>query len=293
MGSFLRPTGARSLHFSWDRELLPLTLWPFVSNPELLSRLTGDLIEFGGKPGDIGKIKISDNQSETIWNLETIENENLSSLRFIVIGNPWHHRPDIMESSIGFSIKDRLHIDLDGFDISHHSDTSLSFASWWGWTRMANIVAQLGGNPEAEISAYLTISAWINIKASPDEIRKKILKPEEAVKWLCDEADIDPRLSGRISLRWIKPYMSFILHGTISCFEPDRIEMTIKENPLSKNRDIRIIFDITQSGQESRLALTLDGISAEPWASFASLYLCDAVQIALTGLAMIYSKNIP
>jgi hypothetical protein len=154
---------------------------------------------------------------------------------------------------------------------------------------MANIVSQFGGNPENELTGSQSISAWISMKASPDEIRSMILKPDHTVKWLADEVDIDPRLTGRISLRWVRPYMTFALSGHITCFEADKIEVTIKDNPLSKGKDLKITFDIAQTGEESKLTITIDGLSAEPWASFVSLYLCDVVQVALVGLAMLFS----
>lgn len=291
MGSFLRPNGQRKLHFFWDKEIVPISIWPFVTNSESLSKLTDDTIEFGTSIGDIGKISIFGNQQETLWNLETIECRNLSLIKMIVIGNPWHHRPDLVDSTIGFGFDGRFSITLEGFDISHHSDSTFLFASHWGWSRMANIITQFGGNPENELAGSQSISAWISMKASPDEIRSMILKPEQAVRWLADEVDIDPRLSGKISLRWVRSYMTFALSGNITCFETDKIEMTIKDNPLSKGKDLTMAFDIAQSGDESRLTITIDGLTAEPWASFASLYLCDVAQVALAGLALLYSGN--
>ena len=85
--------------------------------------------------------------------------------------------------------------------------------------------------------------------------------------------------------------MTFALSGSITCFETDKIEVTIKDNPLSKGKDLTMAFDIAQSDDESRLTITIDGLTAEPWASFASLYLCDVAQVALAGLALLYSGN--
>lgn len=282
--TFKRPQGYRSMSLRWRLKVLPPLAFEAISNPALLSRIWGDDVTFGKEVGSQGSIKMRDMGCDADWPIETVKFVAPTKILFSLAGNPWHHRPDIVGASIGFELDEELRMTLSGFDLAHMGDAPFVAASSWAWTKMAKIISHLGGNPESELFGTKSLCAWTTLEAEPDRVRQMLLRADEAVKWLADEVQLEPRLGGAFCLKWNRPWGTVQISGAISLFEADQILLFSKDNPFCESSPLSISFSLSQSGQTTKLTTCVDGVDAQPFNQFASLLLSEIVQVALTSL---------
>ena len=174
---------------------------------------------------------------------------------------------------------------MDGFDLTHLGDSSFFFASSWALSRLSSIVCALGGKQD-DVNGFRSIWAENTFKLQPDQIRSKILDPEQAITWLGDEIDIDPRLGGRFNLKWGRTWGLIGLEGNIVKFEPDQISVKLAENNFNTGGDAFFNFIMSQHGDDTKLVLQMTGFDIEPWANIPLMVMSEMIQLQLASLAL-------
>jgi hypothetical protein len=237
------------------------------------------------KKGDTGLLVDVARDFQITWPIEAEEAIDGSLLKLNVIGNPWHHRPDLVNSTITVKVGDCLSLEMEGFDLTHLGDPSYFFASSWALSRLSLVVKSLGGNPDL-VSGTRSIWAQNLYPIEPDTIRTKILDSEQAVGWLGDEADIDARLGGRFNLKWNRNWGMTSIEGNITKFNPDEIVVKFAQNWLGSDGDAYYKFKMIQSGSETKLIISMDGFDIEPWANISLMIMSEMIQLQLASLSV-------
>ncbi|MBP7732413.1 MAG: hypothetical protein KA140_01430 [Caldisericia bacterium] len=285
MMGFVRPIGGRSISVSGGSGMLPWETWKLITDEARLSKLWGDHIKMPKGKGDTGLLVDVARDFQVTWPVEAEEVVEGSLVKLNIIGNPWHHRPDLVDSRLTLEIGDRLTMKMDGFDLTHLGDSSFLFASSWALSRLTSIICALGGKQD-DISGSRSIWAKNTFKLQPDQIRSKILDPEQAIAWLGDEVDIDPRLGGRFNLKWGRTWGLIGLEGNIVKFEPDEISIKLSENNFNAGGDVFFNFNMSQNGDDTTLMLQMTGFDIEPWANIPLMVMSEMIQLQLASLAL-------
>ena len=288
---FVRPIGSRTIEVTSCLSVLPWDVWRIISNEQALSRLGSNQFTISTKVGMPGKILEEELDYHFTWELETIESKEPTSLKLAVIGNPWHHRPDVVDSTIEFDIGETINLKLCGFDLSHIGDAQYIAASNWAWSSMSNLLSNLDGKISINLYGNRGFVVWTTISATPDQVRHMILTAEESVKWLADVVIIEPRLTGDFLLRWQRPWGEIFIHGTLTTFEPNQITLTARENPFANNIPFSIDFHFEQIEGFTKVIVKIDGFDIEPWATSLMFAISEFIQISLTSLSLLYSTK--
>ena len=283
--SFVRPIGGRSISVSGGNGLLPWEAWKLLTDSTRISKLWGDHVRMPTKKGETGLFVDVARDFQITWPVEADQVSEGSLLKLIVIGNPWHHRPDLVNSTITMKAGDCLSLEMDGFDLTHLGDPSYFFASSWALSRLSLVVKALGGNPEM-VSGTRAIWAQSSFQIQPDILRSKILDADQAIGWLGDEVDIEARLGGRFNLKWSRSWGMTSIEGNITKFEPDEIIIKIAQNWLGSNDEGYYKFKMHQSGSETKLVVSMDGFDIEPWANIPLMLMSEMIQLQLASLSI-------
>lgn len=285
MLGYVRPIGTRSIAVTGGTGILPWEAWKLVTDETRLSKLWGDHLKLPRVKNATGLLVDVARDFQVSWPIELVEYIEGSLLKFNIIGNPWHHRPDLVDSSLTISISDRISLSMEGFDLTHLGDPTFFFASSWALSRLSSIVCALGGKQD-DVWGARSIEASNSFKLQPDQLRTKILDPEQAVTWLGDEVDIDPRLGGRFVLKWGRTWGLVGLEGSIVKYEPDHISVKLVENNFNAGGDAFFDFTLTQRGENTILGLGMTGFDIEPWANIPLMVMSEMIQLQLASLAL-------
>jgi hypothetical protein len=280
---FVRPIGARNISVRGGSGILPWEAWQLVTDNTRLSKLWGDHVKFPAKKGGIGLFVDVSRDFQVTWPVEVKELEEASLVRFEVVGNPWHHRPDLVDSIISLTINDGIGLEMNGFDLTHMGDSSFFFASSWALSRLGSIVGALGGDPE-QVTGSRSIWAESVFGIQPDQLRSRILDPELAIGWLGDQVDIEARLGGHFNIRWNRSWGATGLEGSIIKFSPEEIAVKIAGNQIGDCCDGVYRFQMIQSGSQTKLVISMDGFDIEPWANIPLMIMSEMIQLQLATL---------
>lgn len=285
MVSFVRPIGTRSISVTGGAGILPWEAWKLITDETRLSKLWGDHLKLPLQLGATGLLVDVSRDFQVTWPIELAQFVDGQKLCFNIIGNPWHHRPDLVESILSIELSDRITIQMEGFDLTHLGDPTFFFASSWALSRLSSIVCNLGGKQD-DVWGERSIEAENMFKLQPDQIRTRILDPEKAIAWLGDEVDIDPRLGGRFNIKWGRTWGIIGLEGNIVKFEPNEISVKLVENNFNAGGDAYFSFFLNQIGESTKLKLRMTGFDIEPWANIPLMVMSEMIQLQLASLAL-------
>jgi hypothetical protein len=283
--SFVRPIGTRSISVTGGAGILPWEAWKLITDETRLSKLWGDHLKLPLQLGATGLLVDVSRDFQVTWPIELAQFVDGQKLCFNIIGNPWHHRPDLVESILSIELSDRITIQMEGFDLTHLGDPTFFFASSWALSRLSSIVCNLGGKQD-DVWGERSIEAENMFKLQPDQIRTRILDPEKAIAWLGDEVDIDPRLGGRFNIKWGRTWGIIGLEGNIVKFEPNEISVKLVENNFNAGGDAYFSFFLNQIGESTKLKLRMTGFDIEPWANIPLMVMSEMIQLQLASLAL-------
>lgn len=281
---FVRPIGSKKITVWGGSGILPWEAWKLLTDSSSMSKLWGDHVNFPTQVGKTGRIIDVARDFQITWPVEALEVVEGSLLKLGVIGNPWHHRPELVDSLITIKLDDKATFEMQGFDLTYLGDPSFLFASSWALSRLTSFVKACGGNPDT-IGGTRAISATSLFPTEPDMIRSWILTPEKAISWLGDEINIEPRLGGHFKLKWERQW-AVMLEGSITRFEPNLIAIKLAPNVELTGDQSQLVFHIQQHGSQTRLTVEVEGFDIEPWANVPLMMVSDIIQLQLASLSL-------
>ncbi|HOO96551.1 MAG TPA: hypothetical protein PKV16_03205 [Caldisericia bacterium] len=273
--------GARTIEASARLSVLPWEAWSLLTDPVKLSRLWGDTIKLDFDETKKGVVVNVLRDCQNTWNIENISSVEMESIKMHIAGNPWHGRPDLVDSIFSISIGEEIRFVLDGFDISRSADASFLLGCMWAQSRLSKIIGYFGGDPHKNVELDCSIICSTELDKSINDIRVAILDAGSAVTWLADEVKIESFLGGNFWLKWNKPWGTLALKGSLTVFETDRLVVTVKDNPFGGKRPIQIVFGMSDTNSGTNLKISVSGLPVEPTSSFSVLLLSDLIQLAL------------
>ncbi|MBI4872343.1 MAG: SRPBCC domain-containing protein, partial [Candidatus Riflebacteria bacterium] len=116
---------------------------------------------------------------------------------------------------------------------------------------------------ETKTTEGRVISRNLPIRATPQRVFQALTKAEELPAWICDGVTIDPKVGGKMELRWhvgkAEPDVSEL---TIQELVPDK-KLVMKGEKRSFWPNTTLTFQLKQDGDRTILSFTHDGFPAD------------------------------